>query len=562
MLDEFFEEEEASASGTETIAVGIDLGTTNTVVAHSDERGPQALLSDDGRVLHPSVVAFLPNGETQVGVQAKARRLIDPANTIFSAKRIIGQPFSSPRLQETIANLPYEVVEGDKHEPIVRTRAGDFSIPEISSRIVEHARDIASQSRLKPTTHCVVTVPANFNDAQREATRRAAVGAGLEVLRILNEPTAAALAYGHGRALNSRVVVFDMGGGTFDLSVLAVRRGLYEVLATGGDPFLGGDDMDYAIADELARRFLAEHRVDPRTDPRALANLLLCAEEVKMKLSAQDRAQAVLLGLAHGKKGKPLGLETEITRAEFEDLVSPIVERALFCAESVLADADILPQAVDEVLLVGGATHVPLVKKRVSELFGRPAQGDIDPMQVVALGAAVHAQTLFAPETIRAVPARPRSTGVSGEPRELPERDIPGSGMPESGVSLLLDVTSHPVAIAVAGGYAEVLLEKNTPIPAEASRVFSTAHDNQEHVTLRVCQGDDRQFDKNELLGELTLDGLRPARRGDVKIEVIFLVNADGILQVSARDTQTGAATSANLSLFGLSDEDVELIEE
>ncbi len=547
MLDQFFEEEEEeSANGTDAIAVGIDLGTTNTVVAHADLSGPTALLDEFGRMLQPSIVAFLPDGTMSVGQEARGRRLVDPRNTIFSVKRIIGQPFSSPRLQKTIGNLPYRVIEGPNQEPIVKTRAGEFSVPDISSKVVAHARNIAVNSRGRTVSHCVVTVPANFNDGQREATRRAVKSAGLEVLRILNEPTAAALAYGHGRSLNQRVAVFDMGGGTFDLSVLAVRRGLYEVLATGGDPFLGGDDMDHALANELASRFLQEHRLDPRTDPASLAQLLVSAEGVKMTLSRQDKAEVHIEELAHGIGGKALGLHTTITKAEFEDLVSPIVERALECAAAVLAEADILPQHVDEVLLVGGATHVPIVKRRVSELFGRPAQGDIDPMQVVALGAAAHAQTLFAPGTI--APSPDRGDGPQGTADETP-------------IDLLLDVTSHPVGLATAGGYAEVLLNKNTPIPAEVTRIFSTAHDNQDHVTLKVCQGDDRQFEKNELLGELNLKGLRPGPRGQVRIEVSFLINADGLLQVSARDSETGGETSANLSLFGLGDDDIELVE-
>ena len=551
MLDQFFEDEEESAeSDSGSIAVGIDLGTTNTVVAHSDERGPIALRDHTGRVLQPSVVAFLPDGSTAVGQDARGRRLIDPANTIYSVKRIIGQPFSSPRLQKTVSNLPYTLVEGANQEPLVRTRAGDLTVPDISAHVIAHAREIATASRHRPATHCVVTVPANFNDTQREATRRAVNAGGLEVLRILNEPTAAALAYGHGRSLNQRIVVFDMGGGTFDLSVLVVRRGLYEVLATGGDPFLGGDDMDHVLADELANRCLQTHRIDPRTNAISLAKLLSSAEEIKQDLSQNETSEVSIGPLGHGAGGKPFFLETTITRAEFEDLVSPIVERALSCAEGVLAQADILPQHVDEVLLVGGATHVPLVRQRVSELFGREAHGEIDPMQVVALGAAAHAQNLFAPETI--------GQPVQSEYTEANEQE---GDLSAPMLDLLLDVTSHPVGLATAGGYAEVLIEKNTQIPAEVTRIFSTARDNQDHVTLKVCQGSDRQFDNNELLGELSLQGLRPAPRGQVQIEVSFLIDADGLLQVSAKDADTGAETSANLSLFGLSAEEIESVD-
>lgn len=545
MLDQFFEEEEADSSGSESIAVGIDLGTTNTVVAHSDENGPVVIADQGGRILHPSVVAFTPGGEIKVGQEARQRRLIDPANTIASAKRIIGQPFSSPKLQRTISNFTYTVVEGANREPMVRTRAGDFSVPQVSSHVVKYVKAITSQAMSRQVTHCVVTVPANFNDGQREATRRAAKMAGLDVLRILNEPTAAALAYGHGRALNERIAVFDMGGGTFDLSVLAVRRGLYEVLATGGDPFLGGDDMDHALADELARRFLEEHHMDPRTNSQSQAKLMIAAEQIKIHLSDNDQYPVHIGDLDRGLNGKPLDLDTVITKAEFEELVQPIVERALECAEGVLAEADVLPQHVDEVLLVGGATKVPLVKRRVSELFGRVAQGDIDPMQVVALGAAAHAQSLFAPETIAERAMGPDEGGEASS----------------QGIDLLLDVTSHPVGLATAGGYAEVLLDKNTQIPAEVSRFFSTARDNQDSVILKVCQGDDPRFENNEVLGELKLEGLRPGPRGQVRIEVSFLINADGILQVNAKDRDTGVEADAVLSLFGLGDDEIEVVQ-
>ncbi len=547
MLDQFFEEEEARAQENESIAVGIDLGTTNTVVAHADGRGPAVLRDEEDRPLLPSVVAYLPGGGLQVGHAARKRRLIDPANTITSAKRIIGQPFSSQRFQQMLDSVPYMVVEGENQESLVRTRAGDMSIPQISCHVVERAKEISEQATGSSTTHCVITVPANFNDAQREATRRAAKLAGLDVLRILNEPTAAALAYGHTRSLNERIAVFDMGGGTFDLSVLAVRRGLYEVLATGGDSFLGGDDMDHALTDELARRFLAEHRMDPRTNSQSLAKMMAAAEEIKIHLSDHDETEVHITELERGLDGSSLDLKTTITRAQLEELVEPIIARAMECATAVLADADILPQHVDEVLLVGGATQVPLVRRRVEALFGRVAQTDVDPMEVVALGAATHAQALFAPETI----GRSQSQSIIAEDHDAP---------PE--IALLLDVTSHPVGLATAGGYAEVLLPKNTQIPAEVIRFFSTAKDNQESVVLKVCQGANARFAENEALGQLTLEGLRPGPRGKVRIEVGFLIDADGLLQVTAKDQDTGIETQAVLSLFGIGDNDILEIED
>lgn len=548
MLDQFFEEEEARSASRDTIAIGIDLGTTNTVAAFSAHEGPQVLNSDDGQSLLPSAVAYLPGGSVAVGYPARNRRLIDPGNTIVSVKRIIGQAFNSQRFQFMLQKVAYKVVEGLNQEPLVRTRAGDLGAPYISRQVVARAKEIAEARTGRSVSHCVVTVPANFNDAQREATRRAARLAGLDVLRILNEPTAAALAYGHGRDLNQRIAVFDFGGGTFDLSVLAVRRGLYEVLATGGDPFLGGDDMDHALADELARRFLVEHNRDPRTSSESLATILAAAEQVKCYLSTHEEAPVYIPEVDLGIDGNPLSLQTTVTRAQFEELVEPIVSRALLRAETVLAEADILPQHVDEVLLVGGATLVPLVRRRVEALFGRPAQADVAPMEVVALGAAAHAQALFAPETIRTRSVDPnnKNQGADGA------SDIP----------LLMDVTSHPVGLGTAGGYAEVLLPKNTQIPAEVIRFFSTAKDNQESVILKVCQGAAARFEHNEALGELSLEGLRRGPRGEVRIEVGFLIDADGLLQVTAKDQDTGIETQAVLSLFGISDDDLLGIED
>jgi molecular chaperone DnaK len=342
-----------------------------------------------------------------------------------------------------------------------------------------------------------------------------------------------------------------MGGGTFDLSLLAVRRGLYEVLATGGDPFLGGDDMDHALTDELARRFLAQHRIDPRTNSHSMAKMMVAAEQIKIKLSDTDEFVVHIPDLDRGLDGMPLNLDTTVTKAQFQELIEPIVARALECAEAVLAEADVLPEHVDEVLLVGGATLVPLVRQGVEALFGRVTHASVDPMEVVALGAAAHAQALFAPESIGRRRKNPDEDALDIEDDD---DNSPTGEYPQ--IALLLDVTSHPVGLATAGGFAEVLLPKNTQIPAEVVRFFSTAKDNQESVVLKVCQGADPRFDQNEALGQLTLEGLRPGPRGQVRIEVGFLIDADGLLQVTARDQDTGAQTQAVLSLFGLGDYD------
>jgi molecular chaperone DnaK len=505
----------------EPIALGIDLGTTNSVVAALTGGRVKVITDPEGRPLHPSVVAFLPDGSRAVGHAAQARRLIDPANTVFSAKRIIGQPFSSPRVTEALAHLPFRVAGGDNEEPVVITRGGRHPVAAIASFILAHLKGLAESQLGAPVSACVVTVPANFSDGQREATRQAAEQAGMQVLRILNEPTAAALAYGMRGAVNQRVVVFDLGGGTFDCTVLAIRDGLYEVLATGGDPYLGGDDIDGGIAEDLALDFLHTHRLDPRTDPESMGKLRVAAERVKIHLSQEMEASGTIKELGYGIGGSPLSLDVRYTRAQLERHVKPLAERALVLTEKVLAEASITPQTIDDVLLVGGATRVPFIREAVARLFGRRPRADIDPMQVVAVGAAYQAHALSDPHSAVQV-------------------------------GLLMDVTSHALGIGTAGGYSEVLIPKNTPMPAEGGRTFATASDNQTIVKLRVCQGAERRFDANLPLGELVLSGLPAAPRGRVQVEVSFLIDADGILQVSARDMTSGNAATATLTVLGV----------
>jgi molecular chaperone DnaK len=505
--------------------IGIDLGTTNSVVATVINHQIEVIRDGKGRALHPSVVAFLPTGETVIGHRARARRVIDPLNTIFSAKRIIGRPYRDPTAQHVMGHLPYRVIEGENQEPLIQTRAGVSSVIDIAAMVLEYLRELAHAQLGVPVRHCVVTVPANFSDGQREATRRAAERAGMQVLRILNEPTAAALAYGHTRTHDRRVAVFDFGGGTFDLTLLSVHDGLYEVLATTGDPFLGGDDFDNAVADHLAIGFLQRHRVDLNAAPESRARLLQAAEEIKIELSSSQMAQGVVPDMAYGDGGRPLSLEFNLSRIDFGTLVDPFVSRAMALTEGLMRDAEIAPNAIDEVVLVGGTTLVPAVRERVARFFGKAPLTDVNPVQVVAAGAALQANALFAP---------PEEQGAA--------------------VGLLMDVTSHSLGIATAGGYTEFLIEKNTPIPAEGTRIFSTAQENQDMVRIRICQGHDKRFEENSVLGELRLSGLRAARRGEVQVEVTFLVDANGILQVAARDLQTGRDERATLSVLGLTD--------
>lgn len=505
-----------------TFAVGIDLGTTNSVVAYLEGEDIKFVPDREGHVLHPSVVAFKPTGDPLVGLKAKLRRLVDPENTIFSAKRLIGQPFSSPRVQGALSRLPYNVVGGANDEPCVVTRAGQMPVIEISRMVLAHLKHVAEVHLGQPVTHAVITVPANFNDGQRQATRNAAERAGFEVLRVLNEPTAAALAHGLGRGLEQRIAVFDMGGGTFDVTVLGIRDNLFEVIATGGDPYLGGDDMDTAVANLLVQQFHAAHGVDLRQHRHAMAKATIVAEQIKMQLSAKDAVDGSISELHYGEGGVPLTLDFDIRRPQLEAAVLPTIDRAMECVENVLAEAQMTPEMVDDVILVGGATRVPLVTRRVTERFGRPAREDVNAMMAVAAGAAIQADLLLNP---------PAQT---------------------SSAPLLMDVTAHGLGVGTAGGFTDLLIERNTPIPVERSRTFATSSDYQTQVEIKVCEGEGKRFDGNHFLGVLNLDGIKPAPRGTTRIEVTFLLDADGILQVQARDAVTGREERASLRVQGV----------
>jgi molecular chaperone DnaK len=534
------------ADGTgEDIVVGIDLGTTNSVVAAMVDGKVEVVRDRHGRALVPSVVGFLPDGKTVVGRRARERRLIDAPNTIFSAKRIIGRPFSAPETQAIIGQLPYRVVAGENEEPVIQTRAGLQSVIDIGTRVLTHLRVGAEQTFNRRVAGCVVTVPANFSDGQREATRRAAAGAGMEVLRVINEPTAAAVALGFTGAQRHRVAVFDLGGGTFDVTVLDIHDNIYEVLATGGEPYLGGDDFDRAIADQLRERFLREHRVDLASDPQTRAQLLEVAETIKTRLSSEELVEGRVEGIAFGAGGAALDLDYVISRAQFDALINDQVERALDVTSQVLSEAGITPDLIDDVALVGGSTLIPAVRRGVSEYFGREPHANLDPLEIVASGASMQAHSLW-------------SVRRSGPPTPVPAGG-PGSG-PAPGVAdmtnaaLLMDVTSHSLGVATVGDNVEVLIAKNTSIPCEGSSVFSTVEHGQTEVRIRVCQGEHKSFSAATPLGDVRLTGLVPRPRGATQIEVEFLVDANGIVQVHARDRATGQEAKAVLSVLGIRD--------
>jgi molecular chaperone DnaK len=787
-----------------TKVVGIDLGTTNTVVAAVQSGSARALSDEQSQTLIPSVVSFHPNGSVLVGRSAKERRTVDPNNTIFSVKRLIGRSWDTEEVRRARARLPFEMREGPGQAALVVARGETYTLPEISAFVLRKAKSIADAAIGDKVEQAVITVPANFNDLQRAATKVAGRVAGLEVSRILNEPTAAALAYGYGKSSAERIAVYDFGGGTFDVTLLDLSNNVFEVLATAGNTFLGGDDIDLAIAERMADHFLKQHRYDPRTDPLAFHRFRLAAEDLKHRLSSTAEASVEVSEVTHGHGGKPLSLSFSMTRGELELLVGPIVEKTFDVCREALGVARIGVGDLDQVLLVGGSTRIPLVHRRVEEFFRREAKSHVNPDEVVANGAAIQATALAGVERRRGtVPPAPAAARRSTEPGaarttlpgaeggaseagalgrfrapavtqapatkpfspreemrtrpgietperaaartgaapgpsastlmglgrgktrtgsglgpeaeaarapsptladlppvpppppppappappvpplmppatversaihlsdaeieelsnadeqptgirrpaaaaaalgstvvlpdavpeeedfdrsslplpEVPDDEVPtyvgeappgfelppsqnlipppptpyappprfappipypppvpssplGSSprVPESvrppsirppssippAAPILVDVTPLTLSVETVGGYCDPIITRNTPVPCERAREFVTAADNQTQVRVRIGQGESSRFLANTLLGELELSGLRPGIRGSVQITVTFALDTNGMLNVSARDTHTGRATSVDVRLVGLPDQ-------
>jgi molecular chaperone DnaK len=506
--------------------IGIDLGTTNTVVATIRNNRVEVIPDAYGNRLHPSVVAFVPNGDVLVGHAARTRRHIDPKNTIYSAKRLIGQSIRNPLVRLALSTLPYQIEEGPNEQPLVVVRGRRYTIPEISAFVLMHVKQCAERYLSTPVSKAVITVPANFTDSQRQATKHAGELAGLKVLRILNEPTAAALAYGFGKAMNAKLAIYDLGGGTFDVTVLQIRDKIFEVLATGGDSFLGGDDFDRALVTHLAGLFLEQHRVDLRADPGGWSKLITAGEQIKCRLSSDEAVAGTIHDLASGPGGAQLGLEFELGRTQFERMIEPYVDRTITACAEVVRAAGLENHLLTELILVGGSTRTPLVCRRVVEHLGRQPQTRVNPDETIAYGAALQASALTS-----------------------------GHADPAHFYSLLLDVCPRALGIAVAGGYNEPIIDRNTPIPVERTRTFITSKDNQTQVDIHVSQGEAKRFADNEQLGVLTLDGIPPGKRGDAEIEVTFTIDTNGILNVRARDTRTNLETRATIRVIGAPDQ-------
>lgn len=512
------------------IAVGIDLGTSNTCVSLMRDGEVQVLDNAFHERTSASVVHFHEDGSVEVGNSAKAKVIHSPAETVSSAKRLIGRYYFSEEVKKAQAVYAYEIVEAANHGVRIEIREEEFSLPEISAMVLREMKQIAERHTGEKVTKAVITVPAYFNDNQRQATKDAGRIAGLEVLRILNEPTAAALAYGFGMGLNQRVAVYDLGGGTFDISVLEIGKDIFEVLATCGDTFLGGDDFDDRIIDLLADDFIAEHGTNPRNDPYAFEKLKLAAENAKKQLSVDEEAHISIEDVLTNDAGEPLGVERTITRAEFAVLVQDLIQRTFKVCDEAMQQSDLTVRDLDGVILVGGPTRLSIVRDAVTHYFQQEPRNDVDPDEVVSMGAAIHAASLI------------------GEAQD----------------AMLLDVTPLDLRIGVAGGLAEPVIERNTPVPIEQTRTFTTFQDHQESVQIRVYQGDHRMAENNTLLGQFEFSGFEKGPRSDVKIDVTFEIDADGLVNVTASDQATGQQASTQITLSsGLDDAQIEkLIED
>ncbi len=509
--------------------IGIDLGTTNSCVALLDGSDARVIENSEGDRTTPSIIAYTDDGETLVGQNAKRQAVTNPDNTVFAVKRLIGRKFKDDVVQKDIKMVPYAIVEAANGDAWIRVKNEKLAPPQISAEILKKMKKTAEDYLGEPVTEAVITVPAYFNDSQRQATKDAGRIAGLDVRRIINEPTAAALAYGLDKKRgDAKIAVYDLGGGTFDISIIEIAEidgeHQFEVLSTNGDTFLGGEDFDLRVIEYLADEFKRENRIDLHSDPLALQRLKEAAEKAKIELSNSQQTEVNLPYITADQTG-PKHLVLKLSRAKLESLIEDLVDKTLKPCQTALQDAGLNVGEIDDVILVGGQTRMPLVQNKVKDFFSREARKDVNPDEAVAVGAAIQAAVL------------------AGDVKDV----------------LLLDVTPLSLGIETLGQVMSVLIEKNTTIPTKKTQVFSTADDNQTAVTIHVLQGERKQAAQNKSLGQFDLRDIPPAPRGRPQIEVVFDIDANGILNVSAKDKKTGKEQSIVIKASsGLSDEEIQ----
>ena len=504
--------------------IGIDLGTTNSCVAIMEGSQPKVLENAEGARTTPSVVAFTDDKEKLIGQPAKRQAVTNPENTIFAVKRLIGRNFEDPTVKKDIEAAPFKIVNSEKGDAWIESKSEKYSPSQISAFILQKMKETAEKYLGQVVTKAVITVPAYFNDAQRQATKDAGKIAGLEVLRIINEPTAASLAYGLDKKQNKKIAVYDLGGGTFDVSVLELGDGVFEVKSTNGDTFLGGEDFDNSIVEYLNAEFKKDNGIDLKSDKLALQRLKEAAEKAKIELSSAEQTDINLPFITADKTG-PKHINLKLTRAKLEALVEDLIAKTIPPCKTALKDAGVSANEIDEVVMVGGMTRMPKVVEEVKNFFGKEPNKSVNPDEVVAMGAAIQAGVL------------------QGDVKDV----------------LLLDVTPLSLGIETLGGVSTKLIEKNTTIPTKKSQVFSTAEDNQPAVSIRVLQGEREMASDNKILGNFELIGIAPAPRGMPQIEVTFDIDANGIVNVSAKDKGTGKEQKIQIQASGgLSDEEIE----